>query len=489
MMTRKFYFLTAIGITFSAMTFAGTSEPIAVRDTITDANFELPQSYIDNLENNLNDWYLRNYTAYAPESGNQGHDVNIPDSVYRQRLRDMGTVIDMPYNQIVRSCIDRYMRNSRSSLSAILGRSTRYLPLFEQALEEAGLPLELKYLAVVESAMRPDVTSRAGASGLWQFMVSTGREYGLAVTSLIDERRDPYKSTVAAVKYLGDLYKMFGDWHLALAAYNCGPGRVARSIRTTGKNDFWGIYYTLPSETRMYVPLFIAANYAMTYYRKHNIEPVLATKPLTTDTITVQNHIKFEHISQVMNIPMEALQELNPQYRCNIIPGSKANPYVLTLPSGDIYTYIALQDSIIARAESEQITTTEEEVSTEPTPRYHRVRKGETLSKIARKYGTSVKNIKKWNGLRNDRLSIGQSLIVGWNRGTTTVRSSEGSSSASSSRGQATTSAEKTYHRVKKGETLSTIAQRYGISVRSLKRANGLRSDRIRAGQRLTIPR
>ncbi|MBR2379360.1 MAG: lytic transglycosylase domain-containing protein, partial [Bacteroidaceae bacterium] len=265
--------ILAIIIAFATTSIAQETEPVMARDTITDVNFRLPDEYVANLEQNLNDWYLRNYAAYTPQGHAITHSANYPDSIYRKRLSEMETSIDMPYNQVVRNCIDRYMRNHNNSLGAMLGRSILYMPIFEQALEEAGLPLELKYLSVVESALRPSATSRVGAAGLWQFMPATGRMYNLHISTLVDERRDPYKSSVAAAQYLKDLYEMFGDWHLALAAYNCGPGRIARAINSTGKKDFWDIYYTLPSETRMYVPLFIAANYAMTYYREHNVEP------------------------------------------------------------------------------------------------------------------------------------------------------------------------------------------------------------------------
>lgn len=475
-----------VAITLPAVAIAQTEpDTIAARDTITDVRFELPQEYLDNLEKNLDDWYLLNYTVYEPQKSSKWHDVNYPDSVYMRRLSDMETIIDMPYNQIVRNCIDRYMRNNHGSLSAILGRSTRFMPIFEQALEEAGLPLELKYLAVVESALKPDATSRVGAAGLWQFMAPTGRMYNLEVSSLVDERRDPYKSTAAAVRYLKDLYDMFGDWHLALAAYNCGPGKVSRCIRATGKKDFWDIYYMLPSETRMYVPLFIAANYAMTYYAEHNIEPVLQVKPLTIDSVTVQNRFYFEHISKVMDIPIESLKELNPQYRCDVIPASPTKPYTLTLPSQQAFAFVVMQDSIkaLAKKEMEELGITEDEISTEPTPVYHKVRSGETLSKIARKYGTTVKNIKKWSGIKSDRLRVGQNIIVGWSNGTGVKATSSASKSKASK-----ASASGSYHKVRKGETLSTIARKYGTTVKKLKSANNMKSDRISVGQRLVIP-
>lgn len=475
--------ILAIIIAFATTSIAQETEPVMARDTITDVNFRLPDEYVANLEQNLNDWYLRNYAAYTPQGHAITHSANYPDSIYRKRLSEMETSIDMPYNQVVRNCIDRYMRNHNNSLGAMLGRSILYMPIFEQALEEAGLPLELKYLSVVESALRPSATSRVGAAGLWQFMPATGRMYNLHISTLVDERRDPYKSSVAAAQYLKDLYEMFGDWHLALAAYNCGPGRIARAINSTGKKDFWDIYYTLPSETRMYVPLFIAANYAMTYYREHNVEPILPVKPLTTDTVMIRHKLYFEHIATVMNIELEALKELNPQYRCDIIPGSDSKPYSLTLPSQQAFVYSLMQDSILAFAKKdfEAKGITEDEISAEPSPIYHKVRSGETLSTIARKYSTTVKNIKRWTGIKSDRLRIGQRLIVGWSNGVPAVKSSSHKAVSSS-----TTKA--TYHKVRKGETLSTIARKYGTTVQRIKKANNLKGDNIRIGQRLSIP-
>lgn len=482
----RLFLLLTFGLFASIATQAQECDEsvVSVQDTISDKNFELPQDYIDNMQQRLDDWYLLNYTAYSPNTNEKTHDVNYPDSVYRQRLADLETIIEMPYNPIVRNCIDSYMRNKRGSLSAILGRSMLYMPIFEQALEEAGLPLELKYLAVVESALRPDATSRVGAAGLWQFMPATGRMYNLSLTSLVDERRDPYKSSVAAAQYLKDLYEMFGDWHLALAAYNCGPGRVSRDIRATGKNNFWEIYYKLPSETRMYVPLFIAANYAMKYYEEHDIEPILPEKPLTTDTVMINRKLYFEHISKVLDVPIEALKELNPQYRCDIIPGSVNKSYSLRLPSQQAFAYRVMEDSIIslAKQELEAQGLSEDDISMEPTPIYHKVKSGETLSKIARKYGTTVKNIKKWSGIKSDRLRIGQSVIVGWSNGTPTVRSK----STTSKKENAATGT--TYHKVRKGETLSTIAQKYGTTIKKIKRANNIKGDNIYVGQRLIIP-
>ena len=480
---KRILLILTIVITLVHTAFAQETDSIMACDTITDINFQLPDEYVANLERELDDWYIRNYTAYTPKSHTITHSANYPDSIYRKRLNELETTIEMPYNQVVRNCIDRYMRNHNNSLGAILGRSVLYMPIFEQALEEAGLPLELKYLSVVESALRPSATSRVGAAGLWQFMPATGRMYNLHISTLVDERRDPYKSSVAAAQYLKDLYEMFNDWHLALAAYNCGPGRIARAINSTGKKDFWDIYYTLPSETRMYVPLFIAANYAMTYYQEHNVEPILPVKPLTTDTVMIQHKLYLEHIATVMNIPIDALKELNPQYRCDIIPGSDSKPYSLTLPSQQAFVYTLMQDSILAYAKKdlEEKGITEEDISADPTPIYHKVRSGETLSTIARKYSTTVKNIKRWSNIKSDRLRIGQRLIVGWSNGVPPAKSSAKKSSA-------TPSDKASYHKVRKGETLSTIARKYGTTVQKIKKANNIKGDNIQVGQRLAIP-
>lgn len=454
---------------------------ILAKDTITDPYFELPKSFTENFERELNDWYLRAYTTYMPRTGGVMYDVNYPDSVYVNRLNAMCTVIEMPYNQIVRKSINYYMKNS-SWIEVLLGRATMYMPIFEQALAEADLPNELKYLPVVESAIRPAVKSRSGAMGLWQFMVPTARQYGLEVNSLVDERCDPYKSSAAAAAYLSDLYDIYGDWHLALAAYNCGQGKVSRTIRRTGKNDYWDIYYSLPTETRGYVPGFIAANYAMTYYQEHNINPVLITDPLVTDTVMVNQRLYFDHISQVLDVSVEMLQELNPQYLQNLIPGSSIKQYSLRLPTQQIFRYIEMQDSIVSLAYEHDMAeygVAGEELTVSNEPIYHKVKKGETLSKIARKHGTTVKNIKAWSGIKSDRLSIGQMLIVGWTNGAPPPEKKKES---------AATSASGTYHKVKKGETLSTIASKYGTTVKKLKKANNLKNDKITVGQRLRIP-
>ncbi len=455
----------------------------SARDTITDNNFTLPEGFEENMKATLDDWYLLNYTAYTPATSSETQNVNYPDSVYIQRLSQLPTEIDMPYNQVVRRNIDYYTLSKRTALEAILGRSAYYMPIFEMALEKEGLPLELKYLAVIESALKPTATSRVGAAGLWQFMIPTGRMMGLEINSLIDERRDPYKSSEAAARYLKMLYEMYNDWHLALAAYNCGPGNVNKAIRRSdGKTDFWEIYNYLPRETRGYVPIFIAANYAMTYYNKHNINPVLAAKPLITDTIMVTHDVHFDQIAHVLNIPIEALRELNPQYRKDRIPGH-IKPYSLTLPSQQVYAYLEMQDSILAYDAEKYAKTRIAELPEESTTtQYHKVRKGETLSSIAKKYGTTVKKLQQWNGLKGSMVRQGRRLIVGMaSKPVATTKTKKNNSSAQ-------TEGNTSYHTVRKGETLWTISQKYSTTTDKLKSANKLKGNTLKVGQKLKIP-
>jgi membrane-bound lytic murein transglycosylase D len=308
----------------------------------------------------------------------------------------------------------------------MLGLSLYYMPIFEQALDKYGLPLELKYLPIVESALDPSAVSRAGATGLWQFMLPTANGLGLEVNSIVDQRRDPYSASEAAAKYLKQLYETFNDWSLAIAAYNCGPGNINKALRRAGggKKDFWEIYPYLPQETRGYVPTFIAANYIMNYYNMHNISPALAKKPIVTDTVHVTKRVHFDQISEVMNIPKNELRLLNPQYREDVIPGD-IKPYTLVLPSLQVYAYIANEDSIVnhnaalyARRDIVQPATaaptasdTKGEYVEEQVTKYHTVKKGETLAKIARKYGVTTSSIRKANNCGKS-VSAGRRLKI-----------------------------------------------------------------------------
>jgi membrane-bound lytic murein transglycosylase D len=308
----------------------------------------------------------------------------------------------------------------------MLGLSLYYMPIFEQALDKYGLPLELKYLPIVESALDPSAVSRAGATGLWQFMLPTANGLGLEVNSIVDQRRDPYSASEAAAKYLKQLYETFNDWSLAIAAYNCGPGNINKALRRAGggKKDFWEIYPYLPQETRGYVPTFIAANYIMNYYNMHNISPALAKKPIVTDTVHVTKRVHFDQISEVMNIPKNELRLLNPQYREDIIPGD-IKPYTLVLPSLQVYAYIANEDSIVnhnaalyARRDIVQPATAapsgsdvKGEYVEEQVTKYHTVKKGETLAKIARKYGVTASSIRKANNCGKS-VSAGRRLKI-----------------------------------------------------------------------------
>ncbi len=400
---------------------------LSLKNSITDDDIVFPESFDTDVHKMMTNWYLQNYTVLDAEVENK-NPGEVGEETYIRRLAAIPSVIEMPYNQVVRKHIERYVYRSRTLVEEMLGMSLYYMPIFEQALEAEGLPLELKYLPIVESALDPTATSRVGAAGLWQFMIGTGKGLGLEVNSLVDERRDPYRSSAMAAKYLKNLYQIYNDWSLAIAAYNCGPGNVNKALHRNGDTgDFWDIYEYLPRETRGYVPAFIAANYAMTYYKQHNISPTLARKPLITDTVSVNRRIHFAQIAQVLNIPIEEIRTLNPQFRADVIPGDN-HPYMLVLPSQQVYSFIMSEDSIDNYREDLYAhrpivepggdTPTTEEYLTGRTANgdvrtiNHKVSRGETVSTIAAKYGMTTDELMALNGMSSERVRRGDNLKV-----------------------------------------------------------------------------
>lgn len=307
---------------------------------------DVPEAMNFEVDSLLNLYYSKTYLQQDDDCNLKDENITYPKEVYIERLKRLPNVMEMPYNDIVQKFIDRYTGRLRHSISYMLGASNFYTPIFEEALEAYGLPLELKYLPVIESALNPQATSRVGAAGLWQFMVATGKQYGLEVNSLVDERRDPVKSSYAAAQYLRDLYKIFGDWSLVIAAYNCGPENINKAIhRANGEADYWKIYPYLPRETRGYVPAFIAANYVMNYYCEHNICPMRTQLPAKTDTIIVNRDVHLKQIAEVCGVDIDELRTLNPQYRRDIVNGSN-KPSVVRMPATMTNTFIANEDSI-----------------------------------------------------------------------------------------------------------------------------------------------
>lgn len=368
------------------------------------------------LDSLIYEWNVKTHLIMADSCNASGEIPEFDEQTYITRLSRMPCVIEMPYNAVVRRYIDQYCQRMRRSVSIFLGASNFYIPIFEEALESYQLPLELKYLPIIESALNPRATSRAGAVGLWQFMIATAKQYGLEVNSLVDERRDPIKSSFAAAQYLKDLYKMFGDWTLVIASYNCGPNNVLKAIkRAGGDTDYWKIYPYLPQETRGYVPAFIAANYAMEHYCQHNICPTTANLPQGTDTLVLNRNVYMEQIVDLCGIGMEQLQALNPQYRTTLIPG-EAKPCTLKLPPTAVSAFLAAGDSIYTHRLSELsrrrrvVSVDEGKATPKGGARTVSVRKGDTLGAIARRNGVSVAQIKRLNGLKNDNLRVGQKL-------------------------------------------------------------------------------
>ena len=405
--------------------------------TVTDDNgkeevIEFPEAMTFELDSLLNLYMSKNYLGEDNDCRMKDINPVFEKEVYIDRLKRIPSIIEMPYNEVVQKFIDRYSGRLRHSVSYMLGASNFYMPIFEEALETYGLPLELKYLPVIESALNPTAVSRVGATGLWQFMLATGKRYGLEVNTLVDERRDPIKASYAAANSLSDLYKVFGDWNLVIAAYNCGPDQINKAIhRSKGSKDYWQIYPYLPKETRGYVPAFIAANYIMTYYCEHNICPMTTRLPAKTDTVMVSRNVHLEQIAAVCNIDIEQLRTLNPAYRRDIVPGATKMSAV-RLPHTEVGKFIDLEDSIYA-------------------------------------YNAEVLFSKRATVEVNDDVPT-------YTRKSSTKRSRK---KASRSRGRSVT--------VKSGQTLSEIAKRNGTTVAKLRRLNGIKGSNIRAGKKLRV--
>lgn len=418
-----------------------TTSEDSVRTEINADAVDMPESMFVSEDVLMTDY--NNNSNLTPGSGT-ARVLSYDDSVLVSRLSRIPTTIEMPLNDVTRKFIDNYSNRMKGSVAIMLGASNFYNPIFEEALERYGLPLELRYLPVIESALRPTATSRAGAAGLWQFMIGTGKRYGLEVNTLVDERRDPIKSSEAAAHYLSDLYDMFGDWSLAIAAYNCGEGNVQKALTRTGNqegSDFWSIYNRLPRETRGYVPAFIAATYIMNYYCDHGIVPHEASLPLESDTVVVQREVTFAQIVSKCNVTVDELRAINPQYRKDIVPAS----YTLRLPASAIEDFILYEDSIYGvnpvkgavASSTRRVVTDDVETSAQ----------------------TEVKNATAQNSTR-----------------------STGRRSSRSRRQQATRSVS-----VKSGDTLSAIAKRNGTSVSKLRQLNGIKGNIIRPGQKIRV--
>ena len=470
----------------------------------------IPESLDANVDSLLHSWHVQYFTKQEDYCHDDDANIFFPDSVYADRLNRLPSVISLPYNHIVRDCIDLYAERKRDLVRYMLGMADFYFPIIEEVLDRHGLPLELKYLAVVESALNPVALSRVGASGLWQFMLPTGKSYGLEINSLIDERRDPKRATEAACSYFKDMYAIYGDWNLVMAAYNCGPGNVNKAIRRAGgKQDFWAIFRYLPRETRSYVPLFIAASYIMNYYCDHNLCPLQTSLPLATDTVMVNQALHLQQVSEVLQLDLATLRALNPQYRRDIIPGN-TRPSALKLPAAATYAFVGQEDTIYKHRMEEYLANipihNEEAQNSKATTREritHVVLQGENLYTIANRYGVTAKDIRKWNGLGSNRVAKGKRLKLYVDNGgiafaaakptTSTTKSTASSSTAKTAittkAATSTNGKEFIAYTVKSGDSLYSIAKKYpGVSTKDLQQANGLSGSDIRPGQVLKIP-
>jgi membrane-bound lytic murein transglycosylase D len=457
---------------------------------------EIAEEYSPEMTDSLLSlWYIhrqmevtKELTEYDMDSVRFTSDV--PDAVLIERLEKMNSFITLPFNETVKNYMVLYSEKMPTKMASILGLSSYYMPIFEDIFNRYGLPQELKAMAIIESALNPVAVSRAGAKGMWQFMYNTAKTYGLKIDSYVDERLDVEKAADAAARYLLDAYNIFGDWCLAISSYNCGAGNVNKAIkRAGGSRDFWSIYPYLPKETRGYMPAFVGALYAMTYYKEYGIVPEPVQMPAHTDTFEIRRNLHFDQISEVIGIPKDELQNLNPQYIHDIIPGNEG-VFVLKLPYNFTNAFLDNQDSLYTHKTVDMasskvlegpagVTSTQERIA-------YKVKSGDYLGRIASRYGVTVKQLQQWNNLRGTNLRIGQTLYI--YRSGSASSSSSGATSSASSASSTSTSNYITYT-VKSGDSLYKIAQKYpGVSVNDIMRINSISSN-IKPGMKLKIPK
>lgn len=495
---------------------------LAVNDTIiirSDESTELIEHDLDSL---LNNWFIRMSVAGADLSSTDSVIHEFSDSIYKDRLSRINSIIIPPYNNIVRNHIHVYTERKVDKFRVMLGLQDYYFPMIEDIFDSYGLPVELKYMAVIESALNPNAVSRAGATGLWQFMYSTGRMYGLTINSVVDERRDPVRATHAAAKYLKDLYGIYNDWILVIAAYNCGPGNVNKAIRRSGnRKDYWEIYYRLPRETRGYIPAYVAATYAMNYYREHNITPIQINLPLAVDTVMVSTDMHLEQITAVLDLPLEELRAMNPQYRTGLVPG-RSRPSPVTLPLDRLGDFIAMTDTITGYRKDQYLTTVNQTSMPQSTASTftppdvtgktrltYTVKEGDNLGFISEWYDVPLSELRYWNNIYRNIIRVGQKLTVYVDPSKTERYSKinsmtfaekqqlEGKPVGNTSLALASpqplpvTSGEGDYvlYTVRYGDTVWDIAKKFsGVSVSDILSLNNITdASRIKVGQKLRI--
>ena len=484
----------------------------------------LPEDYtLDVTDSLLSLWYVHKSMLKGDTVSFNMDSVHFRSSVtdkeYLQRLADMNSFITLPFNETVRNYIILYSEKMPTKMSSMLALSQYYFPIFEEIFDRYGLPKELKYMAVIESAFNPVAVSRAGAKGMWQFMYNTAKMYGLTINSFVDERLDPVKSADAAARYMRDAYRIFGDWNLAISSYNCGSGNVNKAMRRSGSREFWPVYNYLPRETRGYVPAFVGAMYAFTYYREHGLVPETDSMPVQVDTFHIRRMLHFQQVSALTGVSVEMLKKLNPQYVHDIVPGTAKEEYVLRLPYQYTSKFIENEDSVYAYNAKEYFSpATLQNIAVSGSASSQRiaykVKSGDYLGRIASRYHVTVKQIMEWNHLRNTNLRVGQVLYIygkfngpvaqssGASSKSSAASSSKGSASSdgatrASSKGSAATpppadsAAEETYtvYVVKSGDSLYRISQDYpGVSADDIMKFNGIGTD-IRPGMKLKIPK